>query len=101
MGYSSKSGFRAGLARAFNFFDLDTNLVTGLRVVPFQIMDRTLHTYKGISPDEAITEYEYYAQAVRNVGGQFVCLWHNDSLSDRGEWKGGKKVFEKMIVISQ
>ena len=100
MGYSSQTGFRAGTARAFNFFDLENNKETGLRIFPFQIMDRTLLSYLKLSPDKAIKEYEYYTDIIRSVGGEFVCLWHNDSISDWGEWKGWKKVFEKMINLN-
>ena len=100
MGYSSQTGFRAGIARSFNFFDLENNKETGLRIYSFQIMDRTLLSYLKVSPDEAIKEYEYYTDIIRSVGGEFVCLWHNDSISDLGEWKGWKKVFEKMINLN-
>ena len=100
MGYSSQTGFRAGIARSFNFFDLQNNRETELRIYPFQIMDRTLLSYMKLSPDEAEKEFEYYYDITRNVGGEFICLWHNDSLSDWGEWKGWKKVFEKMVNLN-
>ncbi len=100
MGYSSRNGFRAGIARSFNFFDLLVNEETSFRIVPFQIMDRTLLTYLKLSPDKAIKEFEYYANVIKNVGGEFVCLWHNDSLNDWGEWKGWNKVFTSMIDMN-
>ncbi len=33
---------------------------------------------------------------VKSVDGTFVSLWHNDSLNDRGIWKGWRKVFEDL-----
>ena len=101
MGYSSKTGFRAGIGRSYNYFDLMDNQETNLRIFPFQIMDRTLLSYMKLSPDEAIKEFEHYTGIIRNVGGEFICLWHNDSLSDRGEWKGWKRVFKKVIEMNQ
>ncbi len=97
MGYNSQTGFRAGIARSFNFFDLINNKETGLRVFPFQVMDRTLLSYMKLSPDEALKEFEYYTGLIRSIGGEFICLWHNDSLSDRGEWQRWKKVFKNMV----
>jgi hypothetical protein len=100
MGYSSCSGFRAGIARPFFFYDLSAEKQTDLRIVPFQVMDRTLLSYLKLSPDEALKEIEYYFETIGDVGGYFVTLWHNTSLSDQGEWKGWKIVFEKMIEMS-
>jgi hypothetical protein len=101
MGYSNKSGFRAGIARPYFFYDLSAEKMTDLRIIPFQVMDRTLLSYMKLSPDEAIKEIEYYTETIRNVGGHFVALWHNNSLSDQGEWEGWKEVFEKMISINK
>ena len=34
---------------------------------------------------------------VKDVKGTFVSVWHNESLSDEGIWKGWKTVYEQMI----
>jgi hypothetical protein len=101
MGFASHTGFRAGIARSFNFFDLTEEKETKLRIFPFQVMDRTLLSYLSLTPDEAINEYEYYTNCIRSVGGEFICLWHNDSVCDLGEWKGWKDVFEKMVELNE
>jgi hypothetical protein len=100
MGYSSCTGFRAGIARPYFFYDLSSEKLTDLRIVPFQIMDRTLLTYMHLTPNEAVSEFRYYKETIENIGGYYVTLWHNTSLSDQGEWKGWKEVFEKMIEMS-
>ena len=100
LGYASQTGFRAGIARPFNFFDLGMNKETDLRIYPFQVMDRTQMVYQRSSPEDAMQEYQYFTETIRDVGGRFICLWHNDSLSDTGEWAGWKKVFEKMINLN-
>jgi hypothetical protein len=101
MGYSDKCGFRAGIARPYFFYDLSAEKQTDLRIIPFQIMDRTLLSYLKLKPEEAIRELEYYKEIISGVGGHFVTLWHNSSLSDEGEWEGWKNVFEKMIYINK
>ncbi len=45
MGFQDQPGFRAGIARPFPFYDLTREKITGLTVVPFQIMDGTLRQY--------------------------------------------------------
>jgi hypothetical protein len=97
MGYGSQTGFRAGIARSFYFYDLQKEQKTDLRIIPFEAMDRTLLTYLRYSPSRAKKEFEYYTRTIKDVGGLFVCLWHNTSLGDRGEWKGWKTVFEEML----
>jgi hypothetical protein len=100
MGYGSLTGFRAGISRAFNFFDLPMNQETTMRIVPFQIMDRTLLSYMKLSAEEAIEEFTYYTEMIRKVGGEFVCLWHNEGLSDKDEWKGWRNVFLHVIDMN-
>jgi hypothetical protein len=97
LGYGSQSGFRAGIARPFYFYDLIAEEQTNLLIVPFQVMDRTLLSYMKLTPDKAISEIDYYTKTIKEVGGLFVSLWHNDHLNNEGEWKGWKTVFEKMI----
>lgn len=101
MGYSHLSGFRAGIARPYFFYDLSTEKPTDLRITPFQVMDRTLLGYMKLTPNEAIKEIEYYKKTISNVGGQFVALWHNSSLYNEDEWTGWKEVFEKLISLHQ
>jgi hypothetical protein len=101
MGYASGTGFRAGIARPFFFYDLFEEKQTSLRIVPFQVMDRTLLSYLNFTPEMAIHEFDHYSEIIKKVGGQFVSLWHNTSLSETEEWKGWKKVFEHMIKTNK
>ncbi len=97
MGYASASGFRAGIVNPFFFFDLVTNNVTSLRVHPISIMDVTLHDYYHFKPDEAIEMILQTIKAVKSVHGEFISVWHNESLSDKGRWQGWRKVYEEMV----
>mgnify|MGYP000954045508 CR=1 FL=1 len=35
-------------------------------------------------------------EKVKSTGGIFTSIWHNESLSEYGEWKGWLEVFENM-----
>lgn len=96
MGFSDQIGFRAGICTPFNFYDLEKETITDLLVVPFQVMDGTLLHYLKYSPVRAFDEVERLMAEVKNVGGTFVSIWHNETVNDIGEWKGYRKVFEKM-----
>jgi hypothetical protein len=96
MGYASHPGFRAGTSSAFNFYDLAAENETGLVVFPFAVMDVTLQQYLSLSPNEALDRIRSLIQQVKLVNGTFLCLWHNESLSGEGIWKGWRAVFEGM-----
>jgi hypothetical protein len=97
MGYASEPGFRAGVAGSFQFYDLDNDLMTGLRVHPFQLMDGTLCDYLKLNPEEAILKATEIIRRVKEVDGTFISLWHNESLSDRKRWTGWLKVYNEII----
>lgn len=96
MGYADKAGFRAGICTPFNFYDLETETTTNLVIIPFQVMDVTLHDYMKLSPEEASKEIELLMREVKQVNGTFVSIWHNETLNDTGVWKGYREVFENM-----
>ena len=97
MGYASAAGFRAGTARSFLFYDLLKEEETGLRVFPFQVMDRTLKDYMKLGPAEALDRILSLSASVRRTGGTFCTIWHNDAFSDHGEWNGWKSVYLQLI----
>ncbi len=97
MGFASSTGFRAGTARPFRFYDLEKEEETSLRVIPFQVMDRTLKDYMGLTPAGALEKIMALAQEVRTHGGTLVSIWHNDAFSNHGEWKGWKDVYLQTI----
>ncbi len=96
MGYADQTGFRAGICTPFNFYDLETETTTNLVILPFQIMDVTLRDYMKLTPEEASKEIEQLMLEVKQVNGTFVSIWHNETLTDAGAWKGYREVFENM-----
>lgn len=97
MGFADEPGFRAGIARPFRFYDLERDRVTGITVVPFQVMDGTLKKYLKLSPEAALETAMELISATRKAGGLFVSVWHNTSLTERDGWEGWRAVFEAMI----
>jgi len=97
MGYSTHLGFRAGIAAPFRFFDLTTNEVTNLELIPFCCMDITPLHYMNQSPNQAVTTIVELMEQVKNVGGLFVSLWHNESMSEDGRWRGWSTVYSQMV----
>jgi len=97
MGYAEVPGFRASICTPFPFYDLDQDLPTNLMVHPFAVMDGTLKDYLNLSPRQAIEMISLLIEEVKSVGGTFIPLWHNHSLSNVGEWYGWLDVYLKMI----
>lgn len=96
MGYSAQPGFRAGICTPYYFYDLKKEKTTNLLIVPFQVMDGTLRHYLQLSANDALTEIEDIMHEVKNVGGTFVSIWHNETVNNTGLWEGYHQVFEKM-----
>jgi hypothetical protein len=101
MGYASQTGFRAGTCTPFHFYDLAREAETPLVIYPFQVMDRTLKDYMHMQPSEATQKISEIIEEVRAVNGTFISIWHNDTFSDTGEWKGWVEVYNELIRTVQ
>lgn len=101
LGYATETGFRAGICDPYNFYDLDLETETHLRLYPFSFMDGTLLFYHNVSAFDAIDRYiSPLIDEVKAVNGMFVSLWHNESLSNQGRWIGWHKVYDEMIKLA-
>ncbi|MFM6947252.1 MAG: polysaccharide deacetylase family protein [Flavobacteriales bacterium] len=99
LGYAETTGFRAGTARSFKWFDLTKNETTPLHVHPFVYMDGTLLEYMQLSPEQAIQEIERLYREVKNYGGVFSFLWHNETISGYQHWKSYQEVFKATLRL--
>jgi hypothetical protein len=97
MGYASSIGFRAGTCTSFNFYDLDLELETKLKLHPFAVMDATLKYYMKLEPADAIAQVKPLIEEVKAVNGTFISLWHNETLSDEKQWAGWREVYEEIV----
>ncbi len=101
LGFAENTGFRAGTNYPFPWFDLRENQRTALMLHPFVVMDTTLRNYLGLTPDEAIQQIETMIQNCKATGGEFHFLWHNESLSEIGKWRGWSRVFHAVMEMNQ
>jgi hypothetical protein len=100
MGFADAIGFRAGLCTPYKFYDLEKEEETNLTIHPFAVMDGTLNNYLKLSPEQAIEKVKQIADEIKNVNGEFITIWHNETLSDWREWKGWKNVYEEIIKLA-
>jgi len=100
MGYASHAGFRAGIAIPFPFFDLVKDEVTTLRIHPVTLMDVTMKDYLRLSKVESLEKIANMIQTIKAINGEFVSLWHNESLGNTGRWTGWREVYEKMVKMA-
>ena len=97
MGYASQYGFRAGTCTPFYFYDLDFEIQTPLKVFPFAAMDVTLKDYLGYTPKKSYNTLMHLAKEVRNVKGTLITVFHNESVSGTGRWRGWGKLYESLL----
>ena len=97
MGYASQPGFRAGTCSTYVFYDLDREIQLPLRIHPFAYMEGTFMHYLEMNPEQAEPVIDALIEEVRKVNGTFISLWHNDSVSEHGHWKGWRGLYERTI----
>lgn len=97
MGFASQAGFRAGTCTPFRWYDLSQEQETSLRVYPFVAMEVTLSKYMGLDAGQALVTLKNLCDRVREVDGTFITLWHNESLTDSGYWKGWLNVYKEIV----
>lgn len=100
MGYADAVGFRNGTAHPFPWFDLTKNQITGLTVFPFAYMDGTLNEYLNLSVAESKEKIKTLFDEVKQYGGQFSFIWHNETISNYGIWKGWSEVLDYTLQLS-
>ncbi|HLO57956.1 MAG TPA: polysaccharide deacetylase family protein [Lentimicrobium sp.] len=97
MGFAAKTGFRAGICTPFKWYDLEMERATSLVIHPFAVMDGTLRDYLKVEAEGALSHIVPLIEVVRSVGGTFISLFHNESLSEWKRWKGWSHVYEEML----
>jgi hypothetical protein len=95
MGYVNQMGFRAGSCTPFLFYDLDYEVQTPLKIIPYHVMDYTLLRYKSLlDKKKALNEI---INQVKQVNGAFVPIFHNYTFSDDKRWEGFKELFNLIL----
>lgn len=98
MGYASQNGFRASIAQPFNWYDLEKEQATDLKIHSFQLMDVTFKNYKKLNKEQVLTDAKTIINNTKKVKGQLVSIWHNNSFSEQWDWKGWRAVYEALLT---
>jgi hypothetical protein len=101
MGFADAIGFRAGTARPFQWFDLEKNKLTDLIINPFAYMDGTLNEYLKLTPEVSKMKIYSLFKEVEKFGGNFIFIWHNETIGDYGKWKGWRTVLEYSLDLKR
>ena len=85
--FASQSGFRTGLCVPFKWFDMANNEATNLTIHTSVVMEGTLRDYKKYNKQEATNECLSLLNEVKNYGGEFISIFHNDTfVAEQTEW---------------
>ena len=98
MGYEKAVGFRASTCTPFYFYDLDYEIQTPLKVFPFAFMDITLSDAYDLTKKEIQKKMMELKAAVKDVDGTFIGVFHNESFSEVGRWKGWNKMYKSVMT---
>ncbi len=97
MGYGSINGFRASVASSFFWYDLEKEEQSHLRIHPFCFMEANSFYEQKFSAEQAYEEMLHYLKVYKNVGGNFITIWHNHFLGTAKMYAGWRECYEKFI----
>ena len=97
MGFAETPGFRAGTCTPFYFYDLENEKATALKIFPITVMDGNFLYYLKLKPAESLAIINELILEVKKVNGTFISIWHNNTVSDDGNFKDWKCVHNEMI----
>lgn len=95
MGYAVIPGFRAGISDPFNFYDLDYEVETEMKIWPYAIVDKALE--QGYELEGSFLPI---IESVKAVNGTLVTLWNNESLVMDGQQPANLYLYERMIKMA-
>jgi hypothetical protein len=95
LGWARDVGFRSGVSRAFQAYDLGEERALKLRIHPVTVMDVGLkHMW---SAEEARGALTSLMAVVSDVGGHWMSCWHNTSVSEEEPWQGWRATYLHMV----
>lgn len=97
MGFASATGYRAGTAVPFRWYDLEKEAATELWLHPFSVMDVTLKQYQGYAAQEAAVVLQGLKSYCQKEALPFCTLWHNSSFSNLHGWEGWWEVYAALV----
>ena len=101
MGYLNEIGFRASTCTPFYFYDLDFEIQTPLKVYPCAFSDNMLRFNLQLSPKQALMKINHITNMVKQVNGTLVSVFHNECLSNYGDWRYWESFYEDVIKCTK
>jgi hypothetical protein len=101
MGYGSINGFRASVASSFNWYDLQNERLTALRIHPFCFMDANAFYEQKQTPRQSATELLHYYTICKSVNGTLITIFHNNFLGTAKEFAGWQAIYEQFTAQVQ
>ena len=85
MGYADVAGFRLGTCRPVRWINPKTKQLSPLILHPLTIMECSLSepNYMNLKYEEALTYCLQLAKQVATHNGEFILLWHNDTITSQ------------------
>ncbi|MEO1030921.1 MAG: polysaccharide deacetylase family protein [Bacteroidota bacterium] len=99
MGYIDTLGFRAGTCTPFQWYDLDYEVQTPLKINPYHCLDYALLKYE--SQLDKSEHLQKLIEAIKAVNGTFVPIFHNYTFSNVDRWKGYRALFNLIIETTE
>jgi len=99
MGYTNRSGFRAGVCIPHLWYDLYLDSPTELTIHPFYFMDAAFIFNLNYSPEDAIKEAFEITEQLRMYHGVNSFIFHNESLSNVGVYLGWGNLLSDVMKL--
>lgn len=100
MGYSTAFGFRAGTCTPFSFFNLKENKKYSLTIYSFQVMDVVCKNILTVKTGECLEIIFNIIDDIKETGGVFIPVWHNENMLYKSERVDMKKIYELMLMYA-
>lgn len=81
LAFAKASGFRSGTAIPYFFYDLEKEQAGNLLIRPTVVMDSTLITHWGMTPEDALAKIKKLADECKKSEGDYLSIWHNSNLA--------------------
>ncbi len=95
MGYVNHLGFRAGTCTPFFFYDLDYEIQTPLKIVPYHALDFAFLKHNALLDKQEVLQK--LIRQIKAVNGNFVPVFHNYTFSNIPRWKHFKSLFNIIL----
>lgn len=96
MGFPDINGFRASTSMPYQFFDLERDEVTAIRIHPLVYMDM-LSVKNNHTASEATEEARRLMKTVKDAGGIFSTVWHPEVLLGLHLPFDSEQIFDRII----